>query len=79
MWIGNQNLKLDEYSTHFLYWFRALRDRQRIRLWLAKNPRIEGLTVEGLKDLYEKQMCPQYRMPGDESFRRLFAQIQGSK
>jgi hypothetical protein len=79
MRIGKKNIHLDEYTMNFVYWFRGLRDRQRIKLWLAKKPRIETLTVEGLKALYREWMCPQYRMPGDEAFRRLYRQIQGDK
>ncbi len=79
MRIGNKNIKLDERTVNFVYWFRGLRDRRRIQLWLAKKPSIKTLTVEGMKALYESQMCPQYRMPGDEAFRRLAAQIREGK
>ncbi len=79
MWIGNTRIKLDEFLADLYYFFEAMRDRHRIKLWLAKKPRIKTLTVEGMKALYESQMCPQYRMPGDESFRRLAAQIAEGK
>ncbi len=79
MRIGNKNIKLDECTVNFVYWFRSLRDHQRIKLWLAKKPRIKTLTVEGMKALYREQMCPRYRVPGDEAFRRLAAQIREGK
>jgi len=76
MWIGNKRIKLDEFLAAFYYFFEAMRDRHRIKLWLATKPKIATLSVEGLKDAYQRAMCPRLRMPGDEAFRRLYAQLR---